>query len=455
MELTVKQIVEAVGGTWLNPSAVSLKITAITTDSRALVKDSLFIPLRGDRFDGHSFIPHLFDAGVTATLTMIEEVVDPRLATIYVADTRKALLDLGNYYRKLFDVPVIGVTGSVGKTSTKEIIAAVLSGKFKVHKTEGNFNNEIGLPLTLFKLEQKHEVAVIEMGMNHFGEIHNLSVCAEPDMAIITNIGTSHIENLGSREGILQAKLEIRDGLKVDGKLIVCGDNDLLGALEDNEQTIFYGFDEKMPYRAIDIICDKDCTHARVISPIRTYDLTIYALGEHMIYNTLAAVAVAEQFGLTEEEIKQGLLSYEGIKGRMHIETYDNGITTMDDTYNASTDSMKASLKVLKDYKSVGRKIAVLGDMLEMGDFAVELHQEVGEVAALLELDLICSVGTLARYIDEGCRKHKGTKCIYYKTKEEWMQEASKWLQRGDIILFKASRGMHFEEMLEAVRKVK
>ena len=215
MKLCVNDIIKAVDGKCLNPELLDNErlILDIVTDSRNITPESLFIPLRGENFDGHLFIKDVYDKGSIVTLTMEESVVDARLCTIFVKDTGKALLDLGHFYRQKFDIPVIGITGSVGKTSTKEIVAAILSGKYNVHKTEGNYNNEIGVPLTLFKLRPEHEVAVIEMGMNHFGEIHNLSYAASPNMGIITNIGTSHIENLGSREGILKAKLEILDGI--------------------------------------------------------------------------------------------------------------------------------------------------------------------------------------------------------------------------------------------------
>ena len=228
MKLCIEEIASAIGGVCIHEGAVKEPVEVITTDSRSEVIHGLFVPLKGDRFDGHRFIESVYDKGAIATLTMEDKIADQRLWTIKVADTRQALLDLGRYYRSQFTLPVVGITGSVGKTSTKEMVAAVLSGKWHVHKTEGNFNNEIGLPLTLFKLDSTHEAAVIEMGMNHFEEIHRLSLTALPQVAVITNVGTSHIENLGSREGILKAKLEILDGLAPEGVVIINGDNDLL-----------------------------------------------------------------------------------------------------------------------------------------------------------------------------------------------------------------------------------
>lgn len=458
MKLGIKQIAEALQGKVLNQPTEykTLFIEEITTDSRKEIHQGLFVPLKGERFDGHDFIGNVFEKGAVATLTMDEKVVDERLVTILVQDTGKALLDLGRFYRKQFDIPVVGITGSVGKTSTKEMVSAVLSGKWQVHKTEGNFNNEIGLPLTLFNLNQKHEAAVIEMGMNHFGEIHNLTCCALPEVAIITNVGTSHIENLGSREGILKAKLEILDGLKPDGLLVINGDNDLLGELKDlTVETITYGLKPTNKYWAKDITSQGEYTLATVMTPQSSYAIRIKALGEHMVYNTLAAIAVAEHFGLTEAEIMKGLAAYEPAKMRMHISSFENGLTVIDDTYNASPDSMKAALKVLTEYDVPGRKIAVLGDMFEMGEFAPKLHQEVGEFAAEIKVDLLIAVGNLAKDIFEGYRAKTAQTAYYFETKEAFVDNLPQLVQKDDCILFKASRGMHFETLVEEVRKVK
>lgn len=456
MKLNIEEIVSAVGGECIHEGAFKAPIEAITTDSRSEVKQGLFIPLKGERFDGHGFIEGVYDKGAIATLTMEEQVRDQRLWTIKVADTKQALLDLGCYYRKRFQLPVVGITGSVGKTSTKEMIAAVLGGKWLVHKTEGNFNNEIGLPLTLFKLERAHEAAVIEMGMNHFEEIHRLSLTALPQVAVITNVGTSHIENLGSREGILKAKLEILDGLSSDGIVVLNGDNDLLsqvGKLPFKQVT--YGLNPNNDYYAEEIESEGEYTRALVTTPQYQCRIRIKALGEHMVYNTLAAIAVAQHLGLNEEEIQKGLESYAPAKMRMHIEMYENHITVIDDTYNASPDSMEAALKVLKDYQTKGRKIAVLGDMFEMGEFAPELHKGVGQFAAEIGIDKVYAVGTLAQHIFAGATEKGMASVVYYPTKEAFVMAMQEELEAGDTVLFKASRGMHFEEMLDAVRKVK
>ncbi|MEG0502198.1 MAG: UDP-N-acetylmuramoyl-tripeptide--D-alanyl-D-alanine ligase, partial [Cellulosilyticaceae bacterium] len=400
MRLAMQDIAEAVGGRCLN-KVEAKAITNIVIDSRKITENSLFIPIKGDNFDGHHYIGTVFNKGAVATLSEIEEVIDERIATIYVKDTRKALLDLANYYRSLFDLPVIAVTGSVGKTTTKDMISAVLSGKFNVHKTQGNFNNEIGLPLTLFDLEKAHEVVVLEMGMNHFGEIHNLSCTANPNIGVITNIGTSHIENLGSREGILKAKLEILDGLDEGGTLVINGDDVLLAKLSDiGRPIITCGKSEKNTYYATDIVCESTWVKAVIHTPEDSYEVEVNAPGEHMIYNTLVAITVAERLGLTKDEILKGIASYKTGKMRMNIVACTNGITLIDDTYNASPDSMKAALKVLADFKTSGKKIAVLGDMLEMGSHARTLHSEVGAYAVQCGIDTLCSVGELAQHIE-------------------------------------------------------
>ncbi len=457
MKLLLQDVIKAVEGECLHsPEGGSESITGIHTDSRQALTGCLFVPLKGERFDGHTFLTQVGEKGAVATLTQVREVPDRKLYTIYVKDTGKALLQLACHYRKMFSIPLVGVTGSVGKTSTKEIIAAVLSGKWQVHKTEGNFNNEIGLPLTLFGLQKEHEVAVIEMGMNHFGEISRLSQTALPDVAVITNIGTSHIENLGSREGILKAKLEILDGLSPNGLLVINGDNDLLREVKDLPcKVIRYGLDKEHPYYAESIVCETEYTSAKVHTPQASYNVRIAALGEHMIYNTLAAIAIAEHYGLTVEEIQKGIASYRSPKMRMHITKTKDEIICMNDAYNASPDSMEAALKVLENYPCQNKRIAVLGDMLEMGEFAPSLHKQVGEFVATRQIDVLCAVGPLAQFIYEGASSRDSMlKNYYFKSKEDFIEEMRKIIHSGDTVLFKASRGMKFEELIDGLGRV-
>lgn len=458
MKLSVHDIIKATNGKCLNAEFFGDNlITSIVIDSRQVTENSLFIPIKGDNFDGHQFISSVYDQGATVTLTEQETIDDPRLVTIYVPDTRKALLDLAHYYRQMLALPVIAVTGSVGKTTTKDLIASVLGAKYKVHKTQGNYNNEIGLPLTLFAVEEGTELVVLEMGMNHFEEIHRLSMAARPDQAIITNIGTSHIENLGSREGILRAKLEIMDGLSEDGHVIVNGEDDMLSTVVgQNSRFIAYGMDNAHKYYAKAICLTDEKVEATLVSPTQEYQVVIPAPGEHMVYNALAALILAEQYGLTKEEIIKGFLEYVPTKMRMNIVRCENGLRIIDDTYNASPDSMKAALKVLAQSEVQGKKIAVLGDMFEMGDHGPDLHKEVGAYVATLPVDVLYAIGKISRAIYEGANAAKNTQLEthYYETQEDFLEIAKDLVNASNMILFKASRGMHFENLVKAIRKV-
>ena len=458
MELVLQDIIAAIGGRCLNPpSSGHNLIKAIEIDSRKVTPNSLFVPLIGERFNGHDFIPSVAEQGALATLTEEMTIRDERIIHIFVADTQKALLDLAAYYRGLFEIPLIGITGSVGKTSTKDMIASVLSAKFEVLKTQGNFNNEIGLPLTLFNLNKDHEVAVIEMGMNHFNEIHRLSLTAAPQIGVITNIGTSHIENLGSQEGILKAKLEILDGLKEGGLLLVNGDDKFLKEVTSNKYRIIkYGEHKENDYYCSDIYSEGHITYATVNTPKESYQIAIPALGVHMVHNSLVAIAIAEYLGLSKQNILDGLMAYIPSKMRMNITQVQGGITIMDDTYNASPDSMKAALSVLANYQSSGRKVAVLGDMFEMGDFGPKLHQEVGKYVAEEKIDVLYAIGDLAKYIAEGAKEHKSKNLTvkYYADKQNFITDLEHILHKNDTVLLKASRGMQFEEIVKAIGKV-
>ena len=459
MQLKIEDIIHATGGRCLNPEVIGdTLISAITTDSRKIPQDSLFVPLKGERFDGHAFIQKVKKEGAYATLTENAFVADDTLVHIFVADTGKALLDLACYYRKQFEINVVGVTGSVGKTTTKDMIAAVLGHQLNVLKTQGNYNNEIGLPLTVFGLEKNHQVAVLEMGMNHFDEIRRLTHVAQPQIAVITNIGTSHIENLGSREGILKAKLEILEGLHSDGLFLVNGcDSYLKECAKMWPHTLSYGIGEGFDYEADGIYTKEGLTFAKVKTPKSSFVISIPALGEHMVMNALVAIAIAEHMGLSENEMIEGLMAYTPSKMRMNIVSHSNGITIMDDTYNASPDSMRASLKVLSDYQTQGRRVAILGDMFEMGEYGPKLHEEVGTFILDTAIDTVYCVGELAKYIFKGIsQKEKvGLSVHHYQDKESFTKQLEHELKQGDTVLVKASRGMKFEEIVASIGKVK
>ncbi|OON90315.1 MAG: hypothetical protein ATN32_04230 [Candidatus Epulonipiscium fishelsonii] len=450
--MQISEIITAVSGKCLNPEKIGNNlIKDITLDSRKNVNLGLFIPLIGEKFDAHDYIAQVYDKGVIATLTSINKISDEKLITILVKDTKQALLDLAEYVNSKFDRKIIAITGSVGKTTTKEMVSTVLASAVKVHKTEGNFNNEVGLPLTIFKTTSEDKVSVLEMGMNHFGEISKLTKVAKPDIAIITNIGTSHIENLGSREGILKAKLEILEGLKPDGKVLINGDEPLLVNVAQNTEWITYGLDKTNQYYATNIKYENISVSAYLHTPNDTYEVTIPSPGEHMVKNTLVAVAVAEMLKLDKHTILEGIKSYKSEKMRMQISTY-NDVTIIDDTYNASVDSMKAALQVLNKFEATGRKVAVLGDMFELGEHSIDLHQQVGEEFKNLNIDCLYTVGNYASEISNKAKKYN-VYSKHFMNKEEFLKGILENIKPRDVILLKASRGMGFEKIVESIKK--
>ncbi len=456
--LTLEQIILAVNGKCLNNNPQEVIITSISIDSRAIEKNSLYIPIKGDQFDGHLFIGDAFTKGALVSLTENEVAPETDGVLIYVKDTKRALMDLATYYRSLFDIPVVAITGSVGKTSTKDLIGAVLSAKYKVHKTQGNFNNEIGLPLTIFGLTKEHDVLIVEMGMNHFGEIHNLTLIAQPDIAVITNIGVSHIENLGSREGILKAKCEILDGMSKEGVLIINGQDDMLKTINPVQQVISYGRDNTHLFFAENIktVGIKGIA-ATFNSPKQSMDITIPGLGEHMIDNALAAIAVAEHLNLSSSDILAGFKSYKPTKMRMDLQLAPNNVYIINDTYNASPDSMKAALKVLPTIPDTKRSIAILGDMFELGEYASSLHKEVGAfIGKEKVIDFLITVGEMSKHIQGGAVENgfKQENTVHFNNQEELILKLQEFIFQEDLVLVKASRGMALEKTVDEMGKV-
>lgn len=422
-----------------------LKITSIVTDSRKAGEGSLFAAIKGARVDGHRFIPAVAEQG--AVCVLCEEKPDIDINYIRVDSTLVALKGIAEYYRSLFTIPFIGITGSVGKTSTKEFISAVLAQKYNVHKTGGNFNNELGVPITLFGLEEEHEVAVIEMGISGFGEMTRLSKMVKPDISVITNIGYCHLENLGDRDGVLRAKTEMFEYLKKDGTIILCHDDDKLRTVTDYHgiRPIFYGTGND-EYRAENItekgLDGIGCTLWHGDTRI---DVTIPTMGRHNVLNALCAMAVGTQLGLSADEIKRGLESFENVGSRNHIIKTDT-LTIIDDCYNANPTSTKAGLDTLS--KLSGRRIAILGDMKELGKDELELHREVGAYAKKVGIDMLVAVGPLSEATAEGY----GEGAYYAATVERCIDRIKRYLQPGDTVLVKASHSMQFERIVEALQ---
>ena len=443
--MTLREIADAVHGVLNDKTYAHLEIKDVYTDTRHNVAGALFVPLRGDNFDGHAYLADAFTGGAAAALTDVYSDLNQPL--IRVSNTRKALLDLAGHYRRKFNASVVAVTGSAGKTTTKELIACVLSEKFRVLKTEGNLNNEIGVPKMLFRLTDDVEIAVLEMGMSGFGELHRIARAAQPDMAVIVNVGDAHIENLGSREGILKAKAEVLDFLPPCAPILLNGADEWLAALRGTRQNIcFYGVDvyashiEKLGLAGVRFVCHGGGQEFPVMVPLP---------GDHMVSNALAAAAAGLAFDLTGAEIAAGIAKFVPAAMRMQVNQSISGATVIDDSYNANPDAMRAALDVLAAEK--GRRVAVLGDMLELGPHSARLHEEVGRYAAGLGLDAIVCIGPESQKMADGATAAGGN-VLYFETREAFLAKAHDVLANGGTILVKASRGMGFEKITESLR---
>ena len=406
--LSIENITRACKGTFHgDESILSQEVSGVVIDSRKVQPGYLFVAIDGERVNAHKFIPDTVKAGAMCVVSH-EDLGETDFPYILVESTGQALLDIAKLYRDSFDMKVVGITGSVGKTSTKEVIASVLAQKYNVLKTLGNFNNELGLPLTVFRLRDEHQIAVLEMGISHFGEMHRLAKVARPDICVITNIGQCHLEFLKDRDGILRAKTEIFDFLKEDGCIILNGDDDKLDTIEEVKgiKPIFFGVEGQKPVYADEIeslgLSGIACTIHADGESIR---VTVPIPGWHMVLNALAATAVGRALGLTMQEIKAGIEALEPVGGRFHIINHGD-IQIIDDCYNANPVSMKASLDVLRDAK--GRKVAILGDMGELGENEEQMHAEVGYHAAKNKIDLLICTGKISSHMVEAAMANGG-----------------------------------------------
>lgn len=430
------------------------ELAAVSTDSRQIPADALFVPIRGERFDAHDFIAKAIENGAAAVVSHRQNEEYP-VPALYVEDTAQALLDLAGGYRQLCGGKVVGVTGSVGKTTTKELLYAVLKQKFNAQKTEGNLNNEIGLPLTLFRMTRDTEVMVAEMGMNHFGEISRMTAAARPDIAVITNIGTSHIEFLGSREGICKAKLEILEGLREGGTAVLCGDEPLLwdkrGQL--GYRVVTYGMENSKcdltaylhPDGAFDIVNNSLPAETLPVGGKFTAKLAIP--GAHNVLNALAAAAAGLLLGETPGQIAAGLASYEASGMRQNIYEQD-GYQIYADCYNASPDAMEATLAVLGTMAPGGRRFAVLGSMLELGAYAEEGHRRAGRAAAQ-HADALYAYGPDADAMVAGAKEKGMDRAYAFDDQAALVAALRQDARKGDALLFKGSRGMRMERALQ------
>ncbi|RKD27668.1 UDP-N-acetylmuramoyl-tripeptide--D-alanyl-D-alanine ligase [Caminicella sporogenes DSM 14501] len=459
MEISIKDILSATGGEILSGNE-NLIISGISIDSRKIKEGYLFIPIIGQRFDGHMFIEDAFSLGAVAALTSrdLDIKISEDKTIIKVDDTLKSLQKIAQFLLKKTDIPVVAVTGSTGKTTTKEFISSVLSEKYKILKNEGNFNNHIGLPLTILKLKKEHDIAVLEMGMSNRGEIDVLSKLTKPKIGIITNIGISHIENLGSRKAIFKAKMEIANYMDKNSILIVNGDDDFLGTLKKSEfdfKIFSVGF-KKTNDIYVEKIINSNTNEVEFLVCIenKSFNFKIKVPGIHNVYNALFAIAVGVVFKIPIDDIIKGLKKYKGSKMRLNIFKTSKGITVINDCYNASPDSMKAALEILKNIEGK-RKIAVLGDMFEMGEYSESAHSEVGKMVVEKNIDLLITVGKESRMIAKTAIE-KGLKSerVFTAEKNDTAINLIKdIIKQDDVILVKGSRGMKMEEIVHFLQE--
>ena len=449
-KLTIAEIAKAAGGTYKNDG----EILRIVSNSKEVKEGDLFVAVRGERFDGHNFIPDAVQNGCTAILSHEKDkYTNHSEKTIYVDDTKQAILDIAEYYKTKFNVKTIGVTGSVGKTTSKDFIACVMESKYKTLKSVGNENNEIGLPRTVFNMDKSCEAAVFEMGMSNFGEISKLTKVAKPDVGVITNIGECHLEYLKTRENILKAKMEICEGMKDNSPLIICGDNDLLkDVVSDRLKVIKYGIENsECDIKAENILESERETKFDVVIEEKRYTAKIPSIGTHNVLNALAAIAVGIECDINVSESIKALENYQPSGMRQKISEI-NGVILVEDCYNASPTSVEAAMKTFGTMNNNGRKIAVLGDMLELGDISKEAHRNIGDVLSENGIEEAFTFGKEMRACT--ARAYElGVQAINYDTKEELITDLLSDIKSGDAIWVKGSRGMKLEEVVEAVHQ--
>lgn len=431
------------------------------TDTRKILENDVYVGLKGENFDGNEYYEEALKKGAKVAIVSGIEIPKEKLeqykdkTIIEVDDSLIAFGKIAEYKRSLYNIPVIQVTGSVGKTSTRDIIANVIRTKYETLQTEGNLNNHIGLPTTILKLKD-HEALVVESGMNHLGEISYLGKITKPTIAVITNVGTAHIGLLGSRENILKAKLEILENLKPEGTIVINNDNDMLNkwAKEDKVYKKYtFGIDEKSDVMAYNIKIGNNSSTYNVKINNEEYTVNVPISGKHFVYNSLCAIAVGNLLGISPENIIKGIETFSLTKNRMEVVKIKDNVTVINDAYNASYDSMKPALEYLSELPA-NRKIAVLGDMFELGEFSEEIHRKVGIEVVTHKIDILVTVGKLAKYIAEEAKylRMPEENIISLETTEEASEYLNKILQKDDAVLLKAAHGMHFSEIFKSIK---
>ncbi len=463
MKLGWYEIIAAIHGKLVSGKPEG-EFSGVSTDTRSIKAGELFIALKGENFDGHDFLEQALEKGACgAIVNKGRGGVTPPLHgyVVEVDDTLRALGDIAGLWRERHPIPVVAITGSNGKTTTKEMVASILSQRYRVLKTEGNLNNLIGLPQMVLKIDESHEVAVLELGMNAFGEIERLSEICRPDIALITNIGSGHLEGVGSIDGVARAKGEILTGLKADGTFVVNADDPYIREMAKGWQgrTISLAMDA-LDADVKTLLTDYSCCYGSGMGLSMTVggkhlNVTLSGLGLHNVYNATAAAAVAVAMGLGLDEIKKGLEEWRPFKGRFEVHRLDCGVNLVDDTYNANPTSVAMAIKTLAEVKGAGRGIAVLGDMLELGSHAKEAHYEIGKKVAAAGLDYLFLLGPLSSAHttrgarDGGMAEERVVICSDYK---DVSGHVNPMLTGGDWVLVKGSRGMAMEKVVERIK---
>lgn len=450
--ITISEILAATHGKLLSGNTDQI-IGSISCDSRKIGENGLFIPLKGENFNGNDFIEKAFENGAIASL--VSSDYNPQNISgplIEVDDTLKAMQNLARYYLSKFDIPIIGVTGSVGKTTTKEMIAAALGKTMKVFKTEGNYNGQIGLPMTIFNLNNSYEVAILEMGVSRFGEMETLCDIANPDIGVITNIGMSHMENFKTMENTCKEKLKIVK--KKNAVLYLNGDSPVLLKSEESvpQKVIYFGLNGDYPFKCQDVYSINGVTKFTLVTPEFREEISIPCLGIHNVYNALAAIAIAIGMGIHLEDIKEGLLTFKNVAMRQQISEI-NSVTIIDDSYNASPDSMKSAVNVLKSIGG-GRKIVVMGDMLELGENSANAHYEIGRYIAIEGINILITIGNESKNASEGAKSvNQSTLVVHCNNNNEAYKYLESTIKENDKILVKGSRGTHTEEIVQKLEE--
>jgi len=448
--IKIEDVVLAVKGKVLSGNIENKYVSSIATDSRTNMPNGLFVAIKGENTDGHKYIESATRNGAVAVLVSddTQEYIDD-VVYIKVDDTIKGLQDLASWYRLKFNIPVVAITGSVGKTTTKDMIASVLEMEYKVLKTEGNFNSEIGAPMTVLRLNNSHEVAVIEMGMDHLRQIAKISEIVKPDTAVITNIGVAHIEYLKTRENILKAKCEVFENLAKDGVAILNADDDMLVKVDNSFKKIWYGASTNADIRVENVTVDykEGAVKAELYLQEDKYDLVIPGLSHHLVYSAMSAIAVGLRYNIAMDKILNGVANYTHTKMRMDLYKLQDDVLVIDDTYNANPDSMKSLIDTVKK-ADTENKILIIGDMLELGDQSIKLHADVLQYALDNGITKIFVTGDNMKL---ACQMLKDTNIVQYETKEDLIQDIEQIVVKNSIIAIKASRGMKFENITKEI----